>query len=1048
MTTAERWQRVKEVLHSALQREPEARAAFLTEACTGDEALRTEVDSLLVSQERADRFFEMPVATLATQALAEDRGESLVGRMAGPYKLLSQLGAGGMGDVYLAEDLRLGRKVALKLLPSYFTQDADRLRRFQQEASAASRLNHPNILTIYDVGQFESTHYIATEYIEGVTLRDLLRQKQISTIEALDIVNQAASALASAHAAGIVHRDIKPENIMLRPDGYLKVLDFGLAKLAPSFFGNGGGGQRTLLESVPGMVMGTVTYMSPEQARGFEVDARSDIWSLGVVLYEMVVRRVPFEGASVADVIAAILEREVPPLPHDSRAVPPALEGVIRKALAKNQQDRYSRIEDLAQDVRTIKEQLELAVKSGQGGQRDWSTQLSQARAGRHVNNLSAPLPTIIGRASEIAEIEEILRQETTRLLTLTGAGGTGKTRLGQQVARNVLDEFDDGVFFVPLAPINDHNVVAAAIAQILGVQETSERALEEGLKSYLRDKKMLLVLDNFEHVTSAAPLVAALLSACPQLKVLVTSRALLHIGSEHEFRVPPLALPQSDAVTSAEDVMRCGAAALFVQRVLAVRPNFAVTNENAQTIAQICIQLDGLPLALELAAVRTKLLSLEEMLARMSHRLKLLKGGARDLPTRQQTMQAAIAWSYDLLEEDEKTLCRRQSVFFGGSTLRASEAVCSEIDGAKINVLDGLESLLDESLVLKKEMSGDAYRFLMLETIREYALEHLEASGEAEALRRKHAHYFLELVEEAEPLLMSARREPSLTRLEAEHNNLRAALRWAVDNGEVQIGLRLVGALRWFWYHRGHFGEGYQWAMQLLAMPAASARTRARAKALSCAGSLAFYYSAPAAACPLMEESVAIWRELGDNRYLAHTLTFTSLPTSLARLDFPKARAEAEESVRLFRDSDDTWGLALSLTYAGVIMWTEPACEKQATDLFSESVALFRELGDDWGASGSILYLGAIQEEHGDAAAARSLYEEFVTLTRESKDAWRLASGLDILAELLRSEGQDSRAEALTEESLILQRKLGRSLNLRKAWAQMKKRSRDAAGN
>ncbi|MDO8677544.1 MAG: hypothetical protein Q7R30_03145 [Acidobacteriota bacterium] len=260
----------------------------------------------------------------------------------------------------------------------------------------------------------------------------------------------------------------------------------------------------------------------------------------------------------------------------------------------------------------------------------------------------------------------------------------------------------------------------------------------------------------------------------------------------------------------------------------MAAKPQFVLTNENARTIAEICIRLDGLPLALELAAARTKLLSLEEMLARMDHRLTLLKGGAKDLPARHQTMRATIAWSYDLLGDDGKMLCHRHSVFFGGSTLGAAEAVCRAIDSVEIGVLDALESLVDESLVLKKEMADGTYRFVMLETIREYALEHLEASGEGEALRRRHAHFFLELAEEAEPHLMSAGREPWLVRLDAEHNNLRAVLRWAADNGETETGLRLVGALRWFWYYRGHIGEGFQWAENLLAMPAASARRRA----------------------------------------------------------------------------------------------------------------------------------------------------------------------------------------------------------------------------
>ena len=1053
MMTPERWRQVKEALHSALGVEPAARAAFLAESCAGDEPLRREVESLLASYERAGTFFDTPAVEDAARALAESRAASLIGSTAGPYKILSQLGAGGMGEVYLAQDARLGRKVALKLLPSCFTQDAERLRRFRQEASAASRLNHPNILTIHEVGRADAAHYIATEYVEGQTLRGLLEQRLPGIVEALDVATQVASALAAAHAAGIIHRDVKPENIMLRRDGYVKVLDFGIAKLTedptvgqPS---DSKMGRPAPPRTDPGTLVGTVKYMSPEQARGLEVDARTDIWSLGVVLYEMVAGSVPFDGASGADVLVSILEREAAPLVGRAEGVPPELEQVVRKALTKDRGDRYAKVEDMARDLADLKRELEFAARlrlnarpdTGAGGRPGAEEGPPRGEAGRHVNNLSARLPAIVGRAAEIAAVEELLRGEEERLLTLTGPGGTGKTRLGQQVARDLLDEFEDGVFFVPLAPIDDHTLVAPAMAQTLGVQETRQRSFTEGLTNYLRDKRMLLVLDNFEHVTAAAPFVAELLTACPRLKVLVTSRAALHVSGEREYRVPPLALPLLDEVQGAEDLLRCGAAVLFVQRVLAARPQFALTDENARAVAEICIRLDGLPLALELAAARTRLLSVEEMLARMDQSLKLLKGGARDWPERQQTMRATIAWSYDLLREEARTLCRRQSVFFGGSTLAAAEAVCGEIDGAEIDVLDGLESLVDESLVLRKETAEGGYRFLMLETIREYGLEHLEASGEGPAVRRRHANFFLQLAEEAEPRLMSAGREPWLVRLDAEHNNLRAALRWAVDNADAETGLRLVGALRWFWYHRGHFGEGYHWATQLLALPAAAARTKARARALFCAGSLAFYYSDPAASCPLLEESVAIWRELGDRRHLAYTLTLACLSITLSRDDFAGACAAAEECVALFRELDDPWGLAFSLNYAGVIMWTEPSLEKVATAHFEESVALFRELGDDWGAGGSILYLGAIRQEHGDDAAARTLYEEFVTLMRESKDMWRLASGLDILADLLRSAGEDARAEALSEESLLLQRKLGKSLNLKRTWDRMKRR-------
>src|SRR5688572_6036577 len=365
--TAEHWQRVKGVLHSALEREPAERAAFLEEACAGDESLRKEVEDLLDSYDRAGSFFEMPAMTVAVQTLVHDHEQSLVGRTAGHYKILSQLGAGGMGEVYLAHDTRLGRQVALKLLPSYFTRDGERLRRFQQEASAASRLNHPNILTIYEVGQVDSTQYIATEFIDGLTLRDLLTQKRIEIGEALDVAMQVASALSAAHGAGIVHRDIKPENIMLRRDGYVKVLDFGLAKLtetpAARQPGDSEMATRVLIKTEPGLVMGTVSYMSPEQARGLDVDTRTDIWSLGVVIYEMFTGHLPFEGETPSDCIAAILKTEPVPLSQGSAEIPSELERIVSKALRKDRADRYQTAQEMLADLKSLKQEQEIEAK-------------------------------------------------------------------------------------------------------------------------------------------------------------------------------------------------------------------------------------------------------------------------------------------------------------------------------------------------------------------------------------------------------------------------------------------------------------------------------------------------------------------------------------------------------------------------------------------------------------------------------------------------------------------------------------------------------------
>jgi serine/threonine protein kinase/Tfp pilus assembly protein PilF len=359
--TPERWQQIDNLLQSALACASEERPAFLAQACAGDEPLRLEVESLLASHEHSGNLLETPLSQIAADLFVESQPASVEGKTIGLYKVLARLGAGGMGEVYLAQDPRLDRKIALKLLPAYFTKDANRLHRFEQEARAASSLNHPNILTIYEIGRADSHHFIATEFIDGVTLRERLTSTPMKLSEALEIAVQVAAALTAAHAANIVHRDIKPENIMIRDDGYVKVLDFGLAKLTerPASTIDTEAATRALVKTNPGMVMGTVQYMSPEQARGVPVDERTDIWSLGAVLYEMAAGRVPFEGETATDVILSVVEREPPPLARYSREVPAELERIVNKALRKNREERYQTVKDLSLDLKNLKQELE-----------------------------------------------------------------------------------------------------------------------------------------------------------------------------------------------------------------------------------------------------------------------------------------------------------------------------------------------------------------------------------------------------------------------------------------------------------------------------------------------------------------------------------------------------------------------------------------------------------------------------------------------------------------------------------------------------------------
>ncbi len=487
------------------------------------------------------------------------------------------------------------------------------------------------------------------------------------------------------------------------------------------------------------------------------------------------------------------------------------------------------------------------------------------------LNNLPVQLTPLIGREREVLQISALLRRPDVRLVTLTGTGGIGKTRLGMQVATELLDEFADGACFVPLAAVSDPPVVIPTIAHLLGLehQQAVQRLPDEHmeyLKAFLRDKHLLLLLDNFEQVVSAAPELAEILVECPRLKMLVTSRAVLRIQGEYEFPVPPLALPSRTQLPEDDDLSRYAAVALFLERALAIKPDLVVTKANMQAIAAICAHLDGLPLAIELAAARVKLLPPRALLERLTRRLEVLTGGAQNVSVRQQTLRDTLAWSYNLLDREEQQLFRRLSVFVSGCTLEAIESICRIFaDGAQ-QVLDIVTSLIDKSMLHQIEQEEKEPRLVMLETIREYGLEVLAASGEEEIARRAHAAFYLSLAERVEPELGGAQQAIWLERLEREHDNLQAALRWSLAQGQaardMTLALRLGGALRRFWLVRGYWREGQNLLERALAVRGKVAAA-VRAKALIAAANLAVTRSDYERAAALCQESLALCREL-----------------------------------------------------------------------------------------------------------------------------------------------------------------------------------------
>ena len=639
-------------------------------------------------------------------------------------------------------------------------------------------------------------------------------------------------------------------------------------------------------------------------------------------------------------------------------------------------------------------------------------------------NNLPIQPTPFIGRAQEVAAVAALLRREDVRLVTLTGPGGTGKTRLGLQVAAELSEVFPDGVFFVNLAPLSDPAFVLPAIAQVLDVKEMGAYALLDLLQAFLREKQLLLLLDNFEQVVRAALPVAELLAACPKLKIVVTSRMTLHVRAEHEFAVPPLALPNLKRLPDLVALSQYDAVALFIQRAQAVKFDFQVTNTTAPAVAEICVRLDGLPLAIELAAARIKLLPPGELLARLGQRLAVLTSGARDAPTRQQTLRNTIDWSYHLLDAQEQQLFRRLSVFVGGCTLEAGEAVCATLGDGAGQVVEGVASLIDKSLLQQTEHEGNESRLVMLETIREYGWECLTVSEEEETTRQAHAEYYLALAEEAEPHLRGAQQLLWLRQLEQEQENLRTALGWLIASEEVEIALHFCVALWWFWQTRVYWSEGRRWLKAVLALRGAGERTTIRARTLSAAGELAGVQGDWREAHMLLSESVALYRELGDERGLV--LPLSTLGWVLLRQgDLAAAAPLMEESIALCRKLGHNWDLSRVLLWLGNIASFQGDL-MQAMALTQEGLTLARELGDMTLIARALNNLGYFLWLHGDLMQAMALTQEGLTLARELGDKFLILSTVETLGSIVLSQGDPEQAKALFTEGFSLAKELG----------------------
>jgi predicted ATPase len=607
------------------------------------------------------------------------------------------------------------------------------------------------------------------------------------------------------------------------------------------------------------------------------------------------------------------------------------------------------------------------------------------------------------------------------RLITLMGPGGTGKTRLSLQVAQDSLEPFPNGVFFVPLADDTDSNQLISRIAQQLEVKEGG-RPLLENLKDYLRDKHILLVLDNFEQLISAAPVVADLLAAASHLKIITSSRIALQLQGEHEYPVPPLGLPNAESDISAEELMGHESVILFVERARSALPNFALTKDNASFVAEICRRLDGLPLALELAAARIKLLPPQAILSRLDDQLKLLTGGARDLPTRHQTLRNTLEWSYGLLNEDEKKLYARLSVFVGGFTLEAAEAVCNS-DG-KLDILDGVTSLVNNSLLRQEDVDGQP-RFGMLETIRAYALERLAVSGEKEDLQAGHAQYFGSIIlNQAGMEVYSSKSQQWLTWFERELDNIRAMLSWCLVAPQgFQLGVGSIMMLFWFMYRRGHFIEGLHWAEKFLAIPEIQNVPPLRAMALASSGMMALWQGQQETALARLQETLAIEQRLEDDNMVATSQMANGIAfINMGRDGDAKPLLEQASS---FFEKNNPYFHALTLVHLGNAELGLGHLEK-AHEYHSRAETAARQVNENWLLSFALNNLGEVARVQGQYDVARKYYEECEALLPDSGDKGDRARFVHSLGYIAQHEGDYEHAEDQFRRSLRMFRRLG----------------------
>jgi predicted ATPase len=819
------------------------------------------------------------------------------------------------------------------------------------------------------------------------SLAELLAAGPLSTSRVLSLAVRISDALADAHAKSLVHRALQPANIVISADGAVELANFGRASASSSD--------------------AEIAYISPEQARGEAPDFRSDQFSFGAVLYEMATGRRAFGKVAEADTLAAVIHNDPEPANRINPDVPLPLQWAIERCLAKRPNERYASTRELRDDLASIAERIKAATA-----------------VKPQAHNLPAQRTTLIGRERELDEIRQLVIVEGVRLVTLTGPGGIGKTRLIVELGRKLVIDFGGRVFFTPLDQVHDSELVTSEIAKTFRVPQMVERTDVATLQSHLREHVVaptLLLIDNFEHVLTAAPKLTELLASTELLKVVVTSRAALRVYGEHEFRVAPLPISGSDSAKLADSP----AIKLFLDRASSLPRN--LDSDALENVAEICKRLDGLPLAIELAAARTKVLPLAALLKRIDDPLQLLASGPRDSPERQQTLRGTLDWSFNLLDEKHKKLFMRIGVFVGGATLEAIEAVCNVDEDLGLDLLEGVASLVDSSLLLQVDAEESEPRYAMLGIMREYAAGRLVDTGESARTRRAHAAYYLVLAGETTYLSTENQFEALYDRFDQELGNLRAALDWLANTRNTEWGMKLCNSLGHYWLRRGYAAEGFERTVRFLKM--SHEQTELRVWSLCWAGDLAVNINRPEDVDLYHRQGLALARKLGVVPAVLRGLNSLAVQTQQAG-DFEASRGFHEEAIRVARDAGGSPAIVGGMlsNYADLAM--RRGDYDLAQRLHEETAELFRAAGDQAALAWSLNHQGDVARKRGDTNAAQRLYDESLSMFRGLGERVGAAACLYDLAAIAIDAADYATAEKLNREALTLYRELGHRID------------------